>query len=68
MIFNYEIKKIYIKNINGEMIKVKPVRLEGSQFIYMGIDAASMEGWADAVMYFKRKKSKEEDVNAGNNS
>jgi len=68
MIFNYEIKEIYIKNINGEMIKIEPVSLEGSRPIYMGIDAASMEGWAEAVMYFKRKKSKEEDVNAGNNS
>lgn len=68
MIFNYEIKEIYIKNTNGEMIKVEPVRLEESQLIYMGIDTASMEGWAEAVMYFKRKKSKEEDVNAGNSS
>lgn len=53
MIFNYEIKELYIKNTNGEMIKVEPVRLEGSHPIYMGIDAASMEGWAEAVMYFK---------------
>lgn len=55
MIFNYEIKEIYIKNINGEVIKIEPVRLEGPHSIYMGIDAASMEGWADVVMYFKRK-------------
>lgn len=53
MIFNYEIKKIYIKNINGEMIKVEPVRLEELQSIYMGINVASIEGWAEAVMYFK---------------
>lgn len=56
MIFNYEIKDICIKYINEEMIKVEPVRLEKSQLIYMGIDAASMEGWADAVMYVKREK------------
>ena len=55
MIFNYEIKDIYIKYINVEMIKVEPVRLEGPRPIYMGIDAASMEGWAELVVYLRRE-------------
>lgn len=67
MISDWKIKEIYVENVNGEKIKFEPVTLEPPGPVFMGIDAASMEGWAELAVYLRRE-FKEEDINASNNS
>lgn len=55
MISNWTIKEIYVENINGERIKFEPVNLEPPGPVFMGVDAASMEGWVESVVYYKKE-------------
>ena len=56
MISDWTIKEIYVENINGEKIKIEPVALEPPGPVFMGIDAASMEGWAELAVYLRREQ------------
>lgn len=56
MISDWKIKEIYVENVDGEKIKFEPVTLEPPGPVFMGIDAASMEGWAELAVYLRREQ------------